>query len=84
MSEVNVFGSTIWSSSGFDTGIDSHQYAIFQLKPEFKNSYGTIQFTYLLKDVITSSDFAIAWENGAPSGSSASESRGVRPRFLID
>ena len=46
MSEVNIYGTTVWSTSGHDTGIDNRQYAIFQLKPEFINSYGTERFHY--------------------------------------
>ncbi len=40
MSESNVYGSDKFSSSGYDTGIDNRQYAIFQLKPEFINTNG--------------------------------------------
>ncbi len=39
MSEVSVLGTVITSSSTFDTGIDNRQYAIFNLKPEYINSY---------------------------------------------
>ncbi len=83
MSEINVYGTIVWSSSGFDIGKDNKQYAIFKLKPEFEYSYGAIQFTYSLKDVVNSTGFASASEDGSSSVSAASLSRGVRPRFLI-
>ncbi len=83
MSEVNVYGSTIWSSSGYDIGIDNRQYAIFKLKPEFINSYGDKRFNYWLKAVARSANFATVSNDGVASTYGASSSRGVRPRFLI-
>ncbi len=84
MSEVNVYGSTVWSSSGYDIGIDNREYAIFKLKPEFINSYGTTRFHYWLK-AITSTRFASVDTDGN-SGSNylATDRGGVRPRFLIN
>ena len=84
MSEVNVYGSTVWSSSGYDIGIDNRQYAIFQLKPEFINSYGSQRFTYWLKAVATSATFARVSSYGGAHASNASDLYGIRPRFLID
>ncbi len=84
MSEVNVYGSTVWSSSGYDIGIDNRQYAIFKLKPEFINSYGNKRFNYWLKAVANSTGFAHVGSNGNALTAIASDSRGVRPRFLID
>ncbi len=85
MSEVNVYGSTIWSSSGYDIGIDNRQYAIFKLKPEFINSYGTTRFTWWLKAVTYSEGFARVDSRGVAAGYSAAfASNGIRPRFLID
>ena len=83
MSEVNVYGSTVWSSSGYDIGIDNRQYAIFQLKPEFINSYGTTRFHYWLRAVVNSTSFADVYGYGAASANFASNSSSVRPRFLI-
>ncbi len=83
MSEVNVYGSTIWSSSGYDIGIDNRQYAIFELKPEFINSYGNQRFNYWLKAVAHSTDFANVNYYGTANAYQASNLYGVRPRFLI-
>ncbi len=83
MSEVNVYGSTVWSSSGYDIGIDNRQYAIFKLKPEFINSYGSKRFNYWLKAVAASANFAHVYYLGGAGTHHASASFGVRPRFLI-
>ena len=86
MSEANVYGTTVWSSSGYDTGIDNSQYAIFQLRPEFKYSDGSgNRIGYWLKDVTSASYFAYSSGSGFAYGSHAYNSGyGVRPRFLID
>ena len=84
MSEVNVYGTTVWSSSGYDVGIDNRQYAIFQLKPEFINSYENARFHYWLKSVSVAPFFAGVYSRGDSAvGWGASRAYGVRPRFLI-
>ena len=85
MSEANVYGINVFSSSGFDTGIDNQQYAIFQLKPELIDSNGTgSRIGYWLKNVVTMLDFAIVNGNGSSGSHVTSYSGlGVRPRFLI-
>jgi len=80
MSESNVYGNTAFSSSGYDTGIDSRQYAIFQLKPELINNF---RHWYWLKNVSASTGFAGVYSGGSSGGWGASGSNGVRPRFLI-
>ncbi len=84
MSEVNVYGSTVWSSSGYDIGIDNRQYAIFKLKPEFINSYGHDCFNSWLKAVAYKAGFVAVHSDGRATTSEASNRTGVRPRFLID
>ncbi len=85
MSEVNVYGTTVWSSSSYDTGIDNRQYAIFQLKPEYINSYDNERFHSWLKDISGTPRFARVDICGHSYGhyGAASVSYGVRPRFLI-
>ncbi len=84
MSEVNVYGSTIWSSSGYDIGIDNRQYAIFRLKPEFINSYETSRFNYWLKAIAHLEGFTSANIYGYNGTHGSLINFGVRPRFLID
>lgn len=85
MSEANVYGTNIASSSLFDTGIDNRQYAIFQLKPELINTNGKgARFSYWLKSVSGTTGFAAVAYNGHSDFAFASYSGYVvRPRFLI-
>ncbi len=91
MSEVNVYGTTVWSSSGYDIGLDNRQYAIFQLRPELINQgvsgisdTNTGRYWYWLKAVTDSASFAGVSGDGYAYAGNASNSGGVRPRFLID
>ena len=85
MSEKNVYGADVASSSLFDTGIDNRQYAIFQLKPELINTNGKgARFSYWLKSVSGTTGFAAVAYNGHSDFAFASYSGYVvRPRFLI-
>ena len=84
MSEANVYGTTVWSSSGYDTGIDNRQYAIFQLEPEYINGYEEERFHYWLKSVSGISPFAgVSYYGHSNGGWPVSGAYGVRPRFLI-
>lgn len=78
LSEIEVFGSIAWSSSGFDTGTGNHWL------PLFKNSRARNgRVTYWLKDVAGSTHFVASDYGGDSSYYSASGVRGVRPRFVI-
>ena len=84
MSEVSVLGTVITSSSTFDTGVDNHQYAIFNLKPEYISSYENETFLYWLKDVAFYGGFVIIGDHQESGFWNATHSNGgVRPRFLI-
>ena len=83
MSEANVYGTNITSSSLFDTGIDNRQYAIFGLKPELSNSYNGIRMNYWLKNVSGSAGFAYVDVYGHSLSPQSSILGGIRPRFLI-
>ncbi len=85
MSEVNVYGYSIMSSSFYDIGIDSQQYAIFRLNPKTINtSEKNKRYGYWLKGVCSSGDFVTVSGDGNPGWLLASlPNAGVRPRFLI-
>ena len=83
MSETNVYGTIVYSSSGIDTGIDSMQYAIFALKPEIRLGYNGIGYNYWLKNVASSRSFAYVNGQGISQENLASQQAVVRPRFLI-
>ncbi len=86
MSEVNVYGTIIQSSSSYDIGIDSRQYALFQLKPELVNrsTRGNTRIWYWLKGLNGPTKFVAATGNGYSGLIDANlEKYSIRPRFLI-
>ncbi len=83
MSEMNVYGTNVWSSSGYDTGIDNRQYALFQLRPEFISSNESERFHYWLKNISSVNRFAYAIGHTVSDSTNATYVSGVRPRFLI-
>lgn len=79
MSEVAVYGSTIFSSSFYDTAEDCERLPIFQ----FKGHSHTRQW-FWLKSVAFGSSFAYADNYGTPGGGSASHAGGgVRPLICV-
>ena len=82
MSEVEAFGSIVWSSSGYDTGTQNTQLPLFQQCPEALWDRDT-QTTWWLKDVVSGSLFAYVYWGGISGYSAAATVLGVRPRFLI-
>lgn len=80
MSEVEVYGSAICGSSFFDVGTAKAQLPLFALAPHLINPG---RFYWWLRAVVSSTDFAFVDGGGAASGSDASGTFGVRPRFII-
>ena len=80
MTENQVFGSIIFSSSGYESDVDSVQFPLFRLKPEFINKQRS---WYWLRNVVSSSWFAFVASYGNSNIYSASNSGGVRPCFYI-
>ena len=79
MSEVAVYGSTIFSSSFFDTAEDCERLPIFQFKG---HSYSRQWFW--LKSVASGSGFAGAYSGGGQAGSDASSAGGgLRPLICV-
>ena len=91
MSEIQVYGSKVWSSSGYDTGIANGQLALFQHNPTALvcKLGGTDDVTasnrmwWWLKDVACSAYFADVSGHGHANYTSASGAGGVRPLFCI-
>lgn len=86
MSEAQVYGANVFSSSGYDTGIDNMQFPIFSLDPKFKHAglgKGGDRMWYWLKNVVSSTYFAHVANDGASTDSNASDANGVRPFMLI-
>ena len=80
MNENQVYGSIVWSSSGYETGADNVQFPLFRLKPEFINKQRS---GYWLRNVTSSSGFAYVGGHGRSDTNPASKSWGVRPCFYI-
>lgn len=81
MSEVEVYGSIVWSSSGFDTGIANKQLPLFANSKQAINNRSA---WYWLKDVASARCFCSCNSNGYSDYNSASgASYCVRPRFVI-
>lgn len=52
MSEIEVYGSIVWSSSGYDTGNANHQFELFA---NSKSAINNRSAWYWLKDIASSS-----------------------------
>lgn len=81
LSEVETYGSIVWSSAGYDTGNAKKQIAAFTNDEMTMFPQG---IHFWLKDVATSANFCGAGgNNGHADCGNASYSRFVRPRFII-
>ena len=81
MSELEVYGSIVWSSSGYDTGNAKKQIAAFMYDEYAMFPQGVY---FWLKDVVSSAYFARAnGHNGVADCNDASAAYYVRPRFII-
>ena len=69
LSEVQVYGGTVWSSSGFDTGEACRQLEVFQRYSHTEIFGGEYPW---LRDVVSSSDAANADSNGVANNGAAS------------
>lgn len=80
MSEVAVYGSTVFGSSGYDVGEDCERLPIYQ----FKNHVVSSREWFWLKAVASGPDFAVASNYGHAHGIIASDSGGgVRPLICV-
>jgi hypothetical protein len=80
MSEAEVYGTTVYSSSGYDTGIAKQQLPLFSVEPRFIHQDRTY---YWLRDVASSSYFCVCDDHGFAGCHYASFVYHVRPRFLL-
>lgn len=81
MSEIEVYGSIVWSSSGYDTGDANHQFELFRFSKSAVNNRSAY---YWLKDAASSSIFCFCNLIGS-SDCSAATNGGccVRPCFVL-
>lgn len=81
MTEVEVYGSVVWSSSGYDTGTGKTRLPLFAFSTMAINNRKSY---YWLRDVASSSYFAHVRDYGSASCDYAGgTNRYVRPRFVI-
>ena len=69
LSEVQVYGATVWSSSGYDTGEACRQLEVFQ-HYSHTEIFGS-EYPWL-RDVVSASDAAIADNGGHANNYTAS------------
>ena len=82
MNENQVYGSIVWSSTGYETGSDNVQFPLFRLAPEYMSKN---RQWYWLRNVTSASNFArVDGDGPSDSADNASSSSGVRPYFYID
>jgi hypothetical protein len=80
LSEVQVYGGTVWSSSGFDTGEACRQLEVFQKYSHTEIFGGEYPW---LRDVVSASDAAYCHSDGHAGRSAASDSRYVAALVLF-
>lgn len=79
MSEVQLFGTTVLSSSWYDVMIDNEKFTVFN----FVNTDFYDHSNFWLRPVVSSEAFAMCASTGAATGNNASASIGVRPIILF-
>ena len=81
MSEVEVYGSIVFSSSGYDTGNANTRLPLFTFSTKAMNNRSA---WYWLKDVASASSFRYCSSYGySDCGSAGSADVFVRPRFVL-
>ena len=79
MNEVQIYGTTVWSSSAYDVGIDNRKLPVF-------NFITPVQFVrshFWLRSVVNSTYFAYCNAYGIASTNVASNAFSVRPIILF-
>ena len=81
LSEIECYGSTVWSSSGYDTGNGNKQLPLFaHAKQAMNNRTGY----YWLRDIASSAYFCVCGGSGVATYGGASDAgHCVRPRFIL-
>ena len=86
MSEIQIYGSTVFSSSFYDTGNANIQFPLFRLAPNLKvaglGHNGSRMWTWL-SAVVSAAAFANCGRSGISGNGDAAGEGGVRPYFCI-
>ena len=84
--KILVGGSTVLSSSLYDTGCDNIQFPLFRLAPNLKVAglgHNGSRWWYWLSAVVSAAAFALCDTNGGSHYTGAAGDGGVRPYFCI-
>lgn len=79
MSEPQIYGTTVWSSSAYDVGADYKKLPVF----DFINGVQYGRGYYWLRSVVNSTNFALCFSHGVASTNGASNEYYVRPLILF-
>lgn len=80
MNEVQIYGTTVWSSSAYDVGVDYKKLPVF----DFINGVQYGRNNFWLRSVVSSTSFANCATSGfAGNGGGASNALFVRPLILF-
>ena len=81
MSEIELYGSIIWSSSGYDIGTANVQLPLFAFSKQARNNHSAHLW---LKNIANAAEFCSAHQDGTARHYNASSTDFyVRPRFII-
>ena len=86
MSEIQVYGSNVFSSSFYDTGEANIQFPLFRLAPDLKVAglgHNGSRMWYWLSAVASAAAFAYCYYDGISYSDAAAGDGGVRPHFCI-
>ena len=86
MSEIQVYGSNVFSSSFYDTGEANIQFPLFRLAPDLKVAglgHNGSRMWYWLSAVVSAAAFALCSHDGGSLALAAAGDGGVRPHFCI-
>lgn len=79
MSEPQIYGTTVWSSSAYDVGVDYKKLPVF----DFINGVQYGRSSYWLRSVVSSTTFAYCYSHGFANTVGASSALYVRPLILF-
>ena len=81
MTEHEVYGASVWGDGNYNVGTGCRQLALFAMQKQAINNRSAY---YWLRDVASSSHFAVVYGTGRADADSASDTSDyVRPRFVI-
>jgi hypothetical protein len=79
MNEAQVYGTTVWSSSAYDVGVDNRQLPVFKFINPIQYGRGS----FWLRSVVSSTNFADCYGDGLANSYGASVALPVRPLILF-